>query len=134
MSRELVGGNNELSVGVAAHAVDGAGSASANGIGVTARMLGGNGDGTISAAHDRAFMVKGIGAAEVNDEARVLGTAHKRDAGSNFNAEGFVGLGVGNARGSGGVRALVALDVDGARRRGGTASVGRGANTSGIGS
>jgi len=123
-----------LRVGVAAHAVDRAGSASANGIGVAAGMLCGNADGTISATHDRAFVVKWVGAAEVNDEAGILGTAHERDARSNLDAERFVGLGVWNVGRSGGVRPLVALDVDGASRRGGAARVGRGANAGRIGS
>lgn len=134
MSQELVSGDDELRVGIAAHAVDCACGASTDGVSVAAGMLGGNGDGTISATHDRALVVKWIGAAEVNDEAGILGTAHERDARSNFNAERFVRLGVGNVGRSGGVRALVALDVDGARRRGGAASVGRGANAGRIGS
>ena len=64
VSRELVSRDDELGVGIATHAVDGAGSASANGIGVAAGMLGGDGDGTVGAAHDRAFVIEGIGAAE----------------------------------------------------------------------
>jgi|SRR6516164_6011600 len=133
MSRELVGGNDKLRVGVAAHAVDSACGASTDGVSVAAGVPGGNGDRTIGAAHDRAFVIKGIGAAEVNDEAGVLGTAHEGDAGSDFNAERFVGLGVGNIRRSGGVRPLVTLDVDGAGRGGGAASVGLGATAGRIG-
>lgn len=129
----LVGGDDELRVGVAAHAVDSPGSASANGIGVAAGMLGSNGDGSISAAHDGALVIKGIGATEVNHEAGIPGTAHERDARSNLDAERFVGFGVGNTGRGGGVRSLVTLDVDGARRRGGAAGVGRGANAGRIG-
>src|SRR6516162_11516253 len=94
VTRELVSRDDELGVGIAAHSVDGAGSASANGVGVAAGMLGDHGDGSIGTAHDRPFVVKWIGAAEVNNEAGILGTAHERDASSNFNAEGFVLLGV----------------------------------------
>jgi hypothetical protein len=93
-------------------------------------MLSGDGDGTVGATHDGTLVVKGIGVAEVNDEARVFRATRKGYGGADFNAESFVGLGAGNARGGGGVRALVALDVDGARRRGGAASVARGANAS----
>ena len=96
-------------------------------------MLGDHGDGTIGAAHDGAFMVKGIGTTEVNHEAGVFGATHKSDCGADLNAEGLVGLGIGDARGSGGVGALVALDVYGAGRRDGAASVGSGANAGGIG-
>ncbi len=133
MSRELVGGDDELGVGIAAHAVNGAGSTSANGVGVATGMLGGDGDGTIGAAHDSALVIEGIGVAEIDDKAGVFRATHKGNSRANFNAKRFVGLGVGNARRSGGVGALVALDVDGAGRRGGAASVGRGANAIRIG-
>ena len=101
VSRELVSRDDELGVGIATHAVDGAGSASANGVGVAAGMLGGNGDGTIGAAHDGAIVIEWIRAAEVDDEASVLRTAHKGDRGADFNAEGFVRLGIGDVGGSG---------------------------------
>jgi hypothetical protein len=88
-------------------------------------------NGTVGAAHDGTFVIEGIGVAEVNDEAGVFRATRKGNSRADFNAEGFVGLGIGKARGSGGVRALVTLDVDGAGRRGGAASVGRGANACG---
>ena len=132
VTRELVSRDDELGVGIAAHAVDGAGSASANGAGVAAGMLGDHGDGSIGAAHDRPFVVKWIGAAEVNNEAGILGTAHERDASSNFNAEGFVLLGVGDARFCGCVGTLAAPDVDRAGRRRGSACVGNCTNASRI--
>jgi hypothetical protein len=88
-------------------------------------MLGDHGDGSIGTAHDRPFVVEGIRAAEVDDEACVLGTAHEGDRGSDFNAEGFVLLGVGDARFCGCVGTLAAPDVDGARRGSGTAGVQR---------
>src|SRR5208283_125896 len=91
MCRELVGGNDELGVALAAHAINGSCSASPNGIGVAARMLGGDGDGSISAARDGAFVIEGIGAAEINDEARVFRATHKDDGGAHFNAESLVG-------------------------------------------
>jgi len=133
-SRELVGGNDELGVGIAAHAVDGAGSASTNRIGVAAGMFGDDSDGTIRTAHDGTLVIEGIGAAEVNNEAGILGSAHESDAGANFNAEGFVFLGTGNAWGRGGVGTLAALYVDGTGRRSRATGVSRGANASGIGS
>src|SRR5260370_18789754 len=132
MCRELVSGNDELGGGIATHAVDGAGGTSTNGVGVAAGMLSSDGDGTIGPTHDGTFVIKGIGAAEVDDEASVLRTAHKGDRGADFNAEGFVGLGVGNIGGSGRVGTLAALDVDGARRGSGTAGVRRGTNASSI--
>jgi hypothetical protein len=134
LSRELVGGNDELGVSVAAHAVDGAGNASAHGVGVAAGMLGGDGDRPIGTTYDGTFVVEGIGAAEVDDEASVLRTAHKGNGGPNSNAEGFIGLGVRNARGRSGIGAPAALDVDGAGRGSGAARVGCGTNTGRIGS
>jgi hypothetical protein len=130
---ELVGGDDELGVGVAAHAVDGAGSASANRIGVAAGMFGDHGDGTVSAAHDGALVIEGIGAPEIDDKTGVSRATHKGNRRADFNTEGFVGLSVGKVRGSGSVRPLVALDVDGAGRRGRAASVACGANANGIG-
>ena len=123
-----------MRVGIATHAIDGAGGAGANGVGVATGMLGGNADGTISATHDRAFVVKWIGAAEVNDEAGILGTARKGDGGTNFNAEGSVGLGIGNVGGRRGIGAPAAPDVDGADGGSGTARVRRGTNACRIGS
>ena len=134
MRRELVGGNDELGVALAAHAVDGAGGASANGVGVAPGKFGSDGDGTISAAHDGALVIEGVGAAEVNDEAGVLRGAGESDGGADLNAEGFVGLGVGNAGRSGGIGPLAALDVDGAGRGSGAASVSLRTDTGGIGS
>src|SRR5258708_30092560 len=89
---ELVSRNDQLGAGVAAHPVDGAGGASADGVGVAAGMLGGDGNGAIRAAYDRAFMIEGIASAEVDDKAGVLGTARKCDGGAHLNTEGFVGL------------------------------------------
>ena len=80
VSRELVSRDDELGVGIATHTVNGAGRASAHGIRVATWMLGGDGDGTIGAAHDRAFVIEGIGVPKSDDEASVLRTAHKRDA------------------------------------------------------
>ena len=132
--RELVSGNDQLGVGVAAHPVDGAGGASADGVGVAAGMLGGEGNGAIRAAYDGALVIEGIGSAEVDDEAGVLGTARKCDGGAHLNTEGFVGLGIGNARGRGGIGTPATPDVDGAGRGSGTARVGCGTNTGPIGS
>jgi len=72
--RKLLGGNDELSDGVAAHAVDRARRARADGILVATGVFGGDGDGTIRAANDRTFVVKGVVFAEVNHETGVLGT------------------------------------------------------------
>lgn len=96
-------------------------------------MLGDDGDGAISAAHDGAFVIEGIGAAKVDDEAGVFGTAHEGDGGSDFNAEGFVLLGVGDAGFCGGESALAAPDVDGTGRRCGATSVSGGTNAGRIG-
>lgn len=72
--RKLLGGNDELSDGVAAHAVDRARGASTDGILVATGVFGGDGDGTIRAANDRTFVVKGVVFTEVNHETGVLGT------------------------------------------------------------
>ena len=68
----LLVGDYELGHVVAAHAVDCSGSARSYRIGITARMLGDHGDGSIGTAHDGAWVVKGIGVAEIKDETRVL--------------------------------------------------------------
>lgn len=117
-----------MSVGVAAHAIDRAGGASADGIRVATWMFGGDGDGTIRAANDRTFVGKGILLAEVNDETSVFGTGGESNCGADFNAEGFVGFGVGDTRSSGGVSASATPDIDGARRGSGTTGVGLRAN------
>ena len=96
-------------------------------------MLGGHGNGTIGAANDGTFVIKGVGAAEVDDEAGIPGITHKGDGGSNFDAEGFVGLSVGNARRRSCIVTPASPDVDGAGG-GGTARVRPSANTFGIGS
>ena len=133
MRRELVGGNDELSGRVAAHAVNGAGGASADGIGVATRMFGGDGDGAICASDDRTFVVKGIVLTEVDNETGVFGTGRENDGGAYLNAERFVGFCVGDTRFRVGVVASAAPDIDGARRGRGAASAGLGANACGIG-
>ena len=122
-----------MSFGVAAHAVDRTGGAGADGVGVATRMFGGDGDGTIRAANDGAFVVKGIVLTEINDETGVLGTGRKSDSGADLNAEGLVALGVGDTRFRGGVAASAAPDIDGARRGRGATSVGLSTNACGIG-
>jgi len=132
MSRELVGGNDQLGVGVAAHPVNGAGGASTDRVGVAARMPGRDGDRAIGATQDGTFMVERIVAAEVDDEAGAPRTAHKSDRGADFNTEGFVGLGVRNIRGRSSIGGSAAPDVDGTGRRSGTACVRCATNTGGI--
>ena len=90
LNRESVGRNNQLGVGVAAHTVDRTRGASSDRIGVAAWMLGGHGNGAIRAAHDGTLVIKRIGTVEVDDEASVLRTAHKGDAGSHLHTECFV--------------------------------------------
>jgi len=131
--QESVGGNDELRVSVAAHAANGAGGASADGIGVATRMLGDDGDGAICAANDGTFMVKGIVLTEVDDETGVFGTGGESDGGADLNAERFVGFCVKDTRFRGSVVASAAPDIDGARRGNRAASVGFGANACGIG-
>ncbi len=79
-----------MGVGVAAHAVDGAGRASSDGVAVATGMLGRDGNGAIRSSYDRAIVIEWIGAAIVDHEARVLRTAHKGDAGSHLHTECFV--------------------------------------------
>ena len=130
---ELVGGNDELSVGVAAHAIHRAGGASANRIGVTTWMFGGDVDGTIRAANDGTLVVKGVVLTEVNNKTGVLGTSGESDGGADLNAKGLVGLSIRETRFRGGVLASAAPDVDNARRRSGAASAGLSADACGIG-
>ena len=122
-----------MSVGVAAHAIHRAGGASANRIGVTTWMFGGDVDGTIRAANDGTLVVKGVVLTEVNNETGVLRTSGESDGGADLNAERRVGFGVGETRFRGGVVASAASDVDNARRRSGAASVGLSADACGIG-
>ena len=67
-----VGGNNELRVSIAAHAIDRAGGASSDRVGVAAGMLGRDGDGAIGAADDGTLVIEGVCGAKIDDEARVL--------------------------------------------------------------
>lgn len=68
----LLVGDYKLGYVVAAHAVDRSGCARSYRIGIAARMHGGHGYGPIGTAHDSALVVKGVGVAEIKDEARVL--------------------------------------------------------------
>jgi hypothetical protein len=54
-----IGGNDELSISIAAHAIDRAGGASSDGVGVTAGMLCRDGDGAIGAADDGTLVIEG---------------------------------------------------------------------------
>jgi hypothetical protein len=47
-------------------------------------MFGDDCDGAIGVPHDGAFVIEGIGAAESNNEACVLGGAGESDGGANF--------------------------------------------------
>ena len=134
MSQKSVGGNDELGVSVAAHAIDSAGGTSSDGVGVAARVLCGNGDRAIRAADDGTIVIEGVFSTKIDDEASVLRAAHKSDGGANFQAERFVGLGIGKVGGRRGVTAAAAFDPYGARRRRGTACICRGTNAGGIGS
>jgi hypothetical protein len=130
---ELVGGNDELSVGVAAHTVDGARDTCADGVGVTARMLGRDSDRPIRAANNRTLVVKRIRLVEVDDETRVFGTCRESDGGIDLYAERFVGFGTGDTRRRCGVGALASPDINGARRGSGSARIDRCASACGIG-
>lgn len=68
----LLVGDYKLGYVVAAHAVDRSGCARSNRIGIATRMLGGHGYGPVGTAGDSALVVKGIGVAEIKDEAGVL--------------------------------------------------------------
>lgn len=131
--RELVGGNDELTGRVAAHAANGAGGASADGIVIATRMFGGDGDRAICAANNGTFVVKGIVLTEVDDETGVFGTGGESDGSADLNAERFIGFCVRDTRFRGGVVASATPDIDGARRGSGAASAGLGANACGIG-
>ena len=69
---ELVGGNDELSVSVAAHAIDSARGTSSHGVGVAAGMLCSYGDGAIGAADDGAIVIEGVFGSKIDDKASVL--------------------------------------------------------------
>jgi hypothetical protein len=132
LNQESVRRNNQLGVGVAAHTVDSTGGASSDGIGVTAWMFGGDGNGAIRAAYDSTLVIKRINTSEVDDEAGILRTAHKGDGGANLNAEDFVGFCVRYARGRGCTGAPAAPDVDGTGSGRGTTRVLCGAHACGI--
>lgn len=122
-----------MSGGVAAHSGDSAGGAGADGVGVATGMFSGDGNGAIGSTNDGIFVVKGICFTKVDDEAGVLGTARERDSSAGLNAEGRVGLGVGNTGFGGGGVAPAAPDINAARRGCGAAGVGLSANICGIG-
>jgi len=122
-----------LSDGVAAHAVDRAGSASADGIGVATRMFSRDGYGTICAANDGTFVVKGIFLPEIDDETRVLGTSGESDGGADLNAKWLVGLSIRETRFRGGVTSSAAPYINCAGQRNRTTLVGLSANTCGSG-
>ena len=84
----LLVGDYELGYVVAAHAVDRSGRARSYRVGKAARMLGVHGDRPTGTAPDSALVVKGIGVAELKDEARVLRGTRKDDGGSSFDAKG----------------------------------------------
>jgi len=110
----LVRGNDELGFGVATHALNGAGGASAYGIDIAAGTLCDDGDGAVAATQNESFVIEWIGAYEVDDKAGILRTASEDDRGADFNAESRVRLGLGNAGGRGRI-GVPAPDVDGAR-------------------
>ena len=120
--------DDELCHVVSAHAIDRSSGTRSYGIGIAAGMLGGYRDGPISTAHDGARMIKGIGIAEIKDEARILRGTGKGHGGSRFDAKSLVGLGTGNIWGSGSRGSPTAAYVDGARGRSGTAGVLTGTN------
>ena len=112
MCRELVCGNDELGDGVTAHPINGAGGASAYGVGIAAGTLGGHRDRLIGTAHNSTYVIEWIGLSEIDDKTGPRRTAAKRDSRADLNAEGFVRLGVRDTRLRGGVGASTASDVD----------------------
>jgi hypothetical protein len=107
--RELVGGNDKLSLSVATHTVDGARDACAHGVAVTTRMLGRDSDRPIRAANNGTLVVKRIRLVEVDDETGVFGPCRESDSGTDLYAERFVGFGTGDTRRRCGVGALARL-------------------------
>ena len=85
-----------MGLGVAAHAVHSASGAGSNRVCIAARMFSRDGNRTIGATDNGPLMIERIGAAEIDDKAGVLGTAHEGHVGTNFNAKRFIGFGVGN--------------------------------------
>src|SRR5467141_1138537 len=78
----LVRGDDELYVGLAAHAVDGTGPASSGGVLVASGLFGHNRDGAVRAADDGSRRIKRRCGAKVDDEAYVFAGALPLDCGS----------------------------------------------------
>ena len=112
----LVCGDDELYVGLAAHAVDGTGPTGSGGVLVASGFFGHSGDGAVRAADDGSRRIKRRCGAKVDDEAYVFAGALELDRCSGFEAEERVALGVGDA-GSGRSRVGGASDVNGTRGR-----------------
>ena len=86
-------------------------------------MLRGDGDRAIGAAYDGTIVIERIGSAKIDDKSSVPGATHERDGGAKFNAERFVGLGIGDARRRRGIVVTTAPDLYGAGCGSGAAGI-----------
>jgi len=96
---EALRNDDELYVGLAAHAVDGAGPAGSGGVLVASGFLGHSGDAAVRAADDGAAVIEWRVGAKVDDEPDVFAGALPLDLGSGFDTEEGVAFGVRDARG-----------------------------------
>ena len=97
-------------------------------------MLRGYGDRAIGAAYDGTIVIERIGSAKIDDKSGVPGATHERNGGAKFNAESFVGLGIGDARRRRGIVATTAPNLYGAGHGSGAAGIRCRTNTRWIGS
>ena len=101
--------------------------------GVATRMFSRDGYGTICAANDGTFVVKGIFLPEINDETGVFGTGGESDGGTDLNAKGLVGLSIRETRFRRGVTSSAASYINCAGQRNRTTCLALSANALGIG-
>src|SRR6266481_5809820 len=92
-------------------------------------MLRGDGDRAVGAAYDGTIVIERIGGAKIDEKSNVPRATHEGDRGADFDAEGFVGLGIRNARRSCSIVATTAPDLYGAGRGSGATGICCGTNT-----
>jgi len=92
----LIRGDDKLYVGLAAHAVDGAGPAGSCGVLVASGFLGHSGDGAVRAADDGSGVIEWRVGAKVDDKPDVFAGALPLDLASGFDTEERVAFGIRN--------------------------------------
>jgi hypothetical protein len=87
LAGRLIRGDDELYVGLAAHAVDGTGPAGSGGVPVASGLFGDDRDSSVRAANDGSRRIKRRRGTKIDDEAYVFAGALPLDRCSRFYAE-----------------------------------------------